>query len=123
MTRNGGAAMNLDTFLSFCLVVGLALFGAAFQGMRRRWKSGRVGFFPTVAALGNALHALQEFTQPQVRYVIREQMDEAAEDDEDGGPEDPVAHLLLQARKIRRGRLTRPITARWAARSSREPDR
>ena len=105
--------MNRDTFLSFCLVVGLALFAVAFQWKRRRWKHGRVGFFPTVAALGSALHALQEFTQPQVRYVIREEMDESAEDDEDGGPEDPVAHLLMQARKIRRGRLTGPITARW----------
>jgi hypothetical protein len=106
--------MNLDAFLSFCFVLGVALFAVAFQWKRRRWKRGRVGFFPTMRGLGNALHTLQEFTQPQVRYVIREEMDESAKDDEDGGPVDPVAHLLRQARKIRQRRLPGPITARWS---------
>jgi hypothetical protein len=35
--------------------------------------------------------------------VIEEKLEEPAEGDDEAGPKDPAAHLLLQARRIRKG--------------------
>ena len=50
--------------------------------------------------------------QPQVEHVLEEKWNEVAEDDNDGGPENPVAHLHRQAAKIRRGQKLDRLTAR-----------
>ena len=42
--------------------------------------------------------------QPQVEHVLEEKLNEDAEDDSEGGPENPVAHLHRQAAKIRRAK-------------------
>jgi hypothetical protein len=60
-------------------------------------------FYPSTASLGNALHQLQVLAEPQVAYVIEEKLDEEADEDDEGGPDDPVRHLHRQAAKIRRG--------------------
>jgi hypothetical protein len=83
---------------------------------RRRVRRGEVnrGFCPSVASAGNALHQLQSFVQPQVRYVIAEQLDEESEEDDSGEPDDPfdpIRHLHRQAERIRRGEQAEPITA------------
>jgi len=49
------------------------------------------------------LQALQAITQPHVKHVIEARLDEAADEDDDGAPKDPMAHLLRQAKRIRRG--------------------
>ena len=46
---------------------------------------------------------LQVLTRPTVEYVLEEKYDEDAEDDGDGGPEDPTIHLKRQLKRIRRG--------------------
>jgi hypothetical protein len=61
--------------------------------------------------LGNALHQLQTIAQPQMQHVIAEKLDEDLEDEESGGPDDPVRHLHRQAAKIRRGERVERITA------------
>jgi hypothetical protein len=61
--------------------------------------------------LGNALHQLQTIAQPQMQHVIAEKLDEDLEDEESGGPDDPVRHLHRQAAKIRRGEPVERITA------------
>jgi hypothetical protein len=35
--------------------------------------------------------------------VIEERLEEPAEDDDEAGPKDPAAHLMRQARRIRKG--------------------
>jgi hypothetical protein len=74
-----------------------------FLCQRLRWKKARRGFRPSTAMLGNALHQLQAIAEPQIRYVIEEKLNEDLEDEEAGGPDDPVRHLHRQAAKIRRG--------------------
>ena len=119
--------MNIDAILECCCVVGMAVFGVAFQlsraaARRRGKKFGRIGFFPTGASLGNALQVLHVFAQPHVKHQVVQQLEETAEDDDEGGPDDPVAHLLGQAKKIQRGTLKGPIVARVSrGRGSRRP--
>jgi hypothetical protein len=61
--------------------------------------------------MGNALHSLQAIAEPQVRYVVAEELEEEAEDEDAGGPDDPTTHLLRQARRIRRGEVVERLTA------------
>ncbi len=109
--------MNLDAMVEFLFVAGMAVFGVAFVWGRARAKrqgrlGRRIGFFPSGAALGNALQVLQVFAQPHVRHQVTQHLEEETEEDDEGGPEDPVAHLLGQAKKIQRGTLKGPIVAR-----------
>ena len=60
--------------------------------------------------LGNALHHLQTIAQPQMQHVMEEKLEEDLEDEEAGGPDDPVRHLHRQAAKIRRGEPVERIT-------------
>jgi hypothetical protein len=61
------------------------------------------GFYPTSASIGNALQVLQAIAEPQVQYVIEERLEDPADEDDEAGPKDPTAHLMRQARRIRRG--------------------
>ena len=81
---------------------------------RRRKRQGKSnwGFYPSSASLGNALQELSVMAQPQVQQVLEEKLNEDAEDDSEGGPENPVAHLHRQAAKIRRGEKLDRFTAR-----------
>ena len=65
---------------------------------KKRW-----GYYPSAATIGNALQILEVFTRPSVKHVIEEKFDDSAQDDESGGPDDPIAHLHHQARMIRSG--------------------
>jgi hypothetical protein len=56
------------------------------------------------ASLGNALHSIQVLAQPQGQHLIEEMLDEESMDeDEEGGPKDPTAHLMRQLKRIRKG--------------------
>jgi hypothetical protein len=91
-------------FLPFFIFVACIFF---FQ--RIRWKHRKrcgkrhLGFYPTAASAGNALHALQIFVQPEVRYVLQEKLSEDEEQDDEGGSDDPSARLERQLRRIRHG--------------------
>jgi hypothetical protein len=52
--------------------------------------------------LGNALHQLQAFVQPQIRYVITQTFEQADEEFL-GDKSDTAIHLLRQAIRIQRG--------------------
>lgn len=95
--------MSLDQILVLGLYGFACVVAMIFVLQRLRWRICRRGFRPRGAALGNALHQLQMLAEPQIRYVVEEKEDEESEDDECGGPDDPVRHLHRQARKIRRG--------------------
>ena len=79
-------------------------------GKRKAGKS-KVGFYPTGASMGNALQVLQAFVNPEVLHVIEEKLEEPADEEEEGGPDDPTAHLMRQARRIRNGEDVDPLTA------------
>jgi hypothetical protein len=70
---------------------------------RKKTGRGKLGFYPSGAAIGNALQVLQAIAEPQVQHVIEERLEEPAEDDDEAGPKDPTAHLMRQARRIRKG--------------------
>jgi hypothetical protein len=114
--------LNLDVMLDDMLLGGLyffsALFAIAFFFQRYRWRrrkrqgKSNWGFYPSSASLGNALQELSVMAQPLVEHVLEEKLNEDTEDDSEGGPENPVAHLHGQAAKIRRGEKLDRLTAR-----------
>ena len=67
----------------------------------------------SAVAIGNALQNLQAFVQPQVRYVLQEQLQEEA-NEEDDETKDPREHLLRQARRLQRGEDIEQLTALWS---------
>lgn len=70
---------------------------------RKKRGNSKLGFYPSGASIGNALQVLQAIAEPQVQHVIEERLEEPAEDDDEAGPKDPTAHLMRQARRIRKG--------------------
>ena len=110
--------LNLDVMLLGGLYFFSALFAIAFFFQRYRWRrrkrkgKSNWGFYPSSASLGNALQELSVMAQPLVEHVLEEKLNEDAEDDSEGGPENPVAHLHRQAAKIRRGEKFDRLTAR-----------
>jgi hypothetical protein len=96
------------------LVIGFYGFvcfvSAIFLYQRWRWRKTGRGFCPSTAVLGNALHQLQVMVQPQMQHVIEEKLDEDRDDEESGGPDDPVRHLHRQAARVRRGEPVERIT-------------
>jgi hypothetical protein len=108
-------------FLAVLLWLLFAGVGAAFFYQRRRYRSrrrrgkARLGFYPSAAALGNALHTLQITAVPQIEHVMREKLEEPAEDDDSGdSEEDALRHLLRQAARLRRGERLDRLTAIWS---------
>lgn len=109
--------MDLDLLLLRGLYLCVTVVAIAFFAQRSRWKRRRRknksnwGFFPTSASMGNALHHLQALAQPQIQHILEQKLDEHADDEEDGAPKDPTAHLRRQARRIRRGQKVDRLTA------------
>jgi hypothetical protein len=100
-------------FLFFMFLFTCAFFVQRFLWRRRRrLGKRRLGFYPSVGSMGNALHQLQILAQPQVKYVLEEKLEEEAEEDDVAGPEDPMAHLHRQVARIRRGQKTGRLTVR-----------
>lgn len=109
--------MDLDLLLLSGFYGLVCFVGCAFLYQRWRWRRmkrlGRrhLGFYPSGASLGNALHQLQVIAQPQVEHVIAEKLNEEAAEDDAGGPDDPIRHLHRQAARIRRGEKLDRLTA------------
>jgi hypothetical protein len=113
-----------DNLARFFLIF-FVLCACVFFFQRTRWKYRKrrgkrnCGFYPTAASAGNALHALQIFAQPEVRYVLQEKLAEDEEQDDEGGSDDPYAWLERQLKQIRRGEpvgdLEVPLPAKTAA--------
>jgi hypothetical protein len=78
---------------------------------RKRTGKSRLGFYPTGAALGNALQTIQAIAQPQVKYFLEEKLEDPADEDDEAESKDPTAHLMRQARRIRNGERVDRLTA------------
>ena len=96
--------------LIFALSIGVVWLQRAHWEWKNRRKKNR-GRYRGGAALGNALQVLQTIAQPHVKHVIEARLDKTADEDDDGAPKDPVAHLLGQAKRIRRGEEIDRLTA------------
>ena len=104
--------MLLDQTLALGLYGFVCIVSVIFLYQRLRWKRMRRGFRPSTAMLGNALHQLQAMVEPQMQHVIEEKLNEDLEDEESGGPDDPVRHLHRQVARIRRGEKVEMLTVR-----------
>src|ERR1700685_2184018 len=101
--------MDLDLLLLSGFYGLVCFVGCVFFYRRWRWRHrkrmgrARLGFYPSGASLGNALQQLQAIAQPRVEYVLEEKLDEEADEDDAGGPDDPTRHLHRQGPRTRRG--------------------
>jgi hypothetical protein len=90
-------------------LLGVPAFLLIFYFRRAIWRQkkrpGRkhLGFSTSTFTLGIALQHLQALTHPNVEYVIQEIYDEAADQDDQGDPDDPKTQLKRQLRRIRLG--------------------
>jgi hypothetical protein len=108
--------MDFSSILMLCLLSYLFFVACVFLFRRFLWRLKKrlgkePGFYPTTTSLGNAFQNLQVIAQPQVEHVLEEKQEEGAEDDDEGAPKGPAAHLLRQAERIRRGKKVDPVTA------------
>jgi hypothetical protein len=60
-------------------------------------------FIPSTAALSITLLGLQTIAQPDLIHALEQGQTEAAEDDDEGDPDDPAAQLNRQLKRIRNG--------------------
>lgn len=70
------------------------------------------GFCPSMAGMGMAFLFLQTFHRPSLAHVVEVMREEDAEDDDEGEPDTPAAHLNRQLRRIRRGEKLETLTLR-----------
>ncbi len=62
--------------------------------------------------MGNAFQTLQVLAQPEVQHILEEKQQEDADEDDEGDPDDPAAHLEQQLKKIRNGEKVDRLTVR-----------
>lgn len=113
--------MHIEQSFDLMLLAGLysfvVLFGIAFFFQRFRWRRRKArgkatwGFYPGAASLGNALHQLSAIADPQAQHAVTEIVSDDSEEDDEGAPKDPAAHLHRQTKKIRRGERVDRLTA------------
>jgi hypothetical protein len=99
--------LGLVLIVWFCIICAQRALG---WGRKKTGKS-KVGFYPTGASMGNALQVLQAFVNPEVLHVIEEKLEEPADEEDETGPNDPTAHLMRQAKRIRNGEKVERLTA------------
>ena len=101
--------MNLNLLLLGTFPAVFTLFTLVFLLQRARYKyrerrgKKHLGFYPSTAALGITLLGLQTIAQPDLIHALEQRQTEAAEDDDDGDPDDPAAQLNRQLKRIRNG--------------------
>jgi hypothetical protein len=128
----GGIMDFFDAVFIGGLLLFIGFIACAFYTQRIRWRVRRrlgkklLGFYPSSASLGNALHTLQVIAEPRVTYVLEEKLDEHEDEDDERGPKDPTAHLKRQLKRIRNGeevgRLRVPVRFRRIVLGCRESD-
>jgi len=103
----------LYAHLAFFIFAIIAFFYQRIRYKQRlRRGKRRLGFYPSAAAMGNALQSLQSIAEPTVALILEEKLAEPAESDDESGDDDPLAHLHRQAARIRKGDPPNRLTAR-----------
>jgi hypothetical protein len=66
--------------------------------LRRRPKRRR--FRASFGSLGNALQQIQALAVPQIEYSLEEQRREKTDEDDEGGPDDPMAYYRRKMKEV-----------------------
>jgi hypothetical protein len=83
---------------------GVFLFRRLCWRRRNRGRKKAAGFYPTYSSMGVAFQVLhKEFVQPEMAYVFEEQMEDEADEDDEGEEVDPEKYLMRQLRRVRNG--------------------
>jgi hypothetical protein len=101
-------SLNLELIVRAMLSGIALLFALVVYAQRARWRHGqrrgkRLRFYPTNMMLGLALQNLQVFAHPEIDHTIEQKYADAAEEDDEGDPDDPQKVLARQLRRIRNG--------------------
>jgi hypothetical protein len=101
--------MNFDLILLEAFLASFSLFTVIFLLQRFQYRRKKAanpnyrGFYPTATALSLTLLSLQTIAQPDLNHALEQRQTEAAEDDDEGDPDDPAAQLNRQLKRIRNG--------------------
>jgi hypothetical protein len=101
--------MNFDLLLLGTFLAVFTLFTLVFLLQRARYKYRKrrgkkhLGFYPSTVLLSLTLLGLQTIAQPDLIYALEQRQTEAAEDNDEGDPDDPAAKLNRQLKRIRNG--------------------
>jgi hypothetical protein len=101
--------MDFDLIINAAFLALFLLFTAAFLLQRLRWRRKKAanpnhrGFYPSAAALALTLLSLQTIAQPDLNHALEQRQTEAANEEENGDPDDPAAQLNRQLKRIRNG--------------------
>jgi hypothetical protein len=104
-----GDAMNFDLIIKGGFLALFSLFTAVFLLQRFQYRRKKAanpnyrGFYPTATALSLTLLSLQTIAQPDLNHALEQRQTEAADEDENGDPNDPAAQLNRQLKRIRNG--------------------
>jgi hypothetical protein len=101
--------MDIDFIINGVFLAVFSLFTAVFLLQRLQYRRKKVanknhqGFYPSAAALALTLLSLQTIAQPDLSHALEQRQTEAAEEEENGDPDDPAAQLNHQLKRIRNG--------------------
>jgi hypothetical protein len=92
----------IDPFAVLETCAKLAPIGLLFVFLlcRFRGRPYRRRFRPSYGSLGNALQAIQSIAQPQVEYTLEEKLKQQTDEDDEGGPDDPVAYYRRKMKEV-----------------------
>jgi hypothetical protein len=101
--------MDIDLVLQgaflafFCFIIAVMLFKRYQWRRNKRANKKFLAPYPTTASLGLALLSLQTLAQPDLHHALEQRQTEAADEEENGDPDDPFAQLNRQLKRIRNG--------------------
>ncbi|MGD0444829.1 MAG: hypothetical protein ABSA39_12925 [Edaphobacter sp.] len=104
-----GTTMDINLALQ-CACLAFICFVIAIMFLKRyRWRRNKranrknLAPYPSTAALGLALLSLQTLAQPDLHHALEQRQTEAADEEQNGDPDDPFAQLNRQLKRIRNG--------------------
>jgi hypothetical protein len=101
--------MDIDLIVNGAFLAFFSFFTAVFLLQRAQYRRKKAtnpnhrGFYPSAAALSLVLLSLQTMAQPDLHHSIEQRQTEAADEEENGDPDDPAARLNRQLKRIRNG--------------------
>jgi hypothetical protein len=84
------------------VLLGIFYLRRALWSKQRPGKKSR-GFYPTTFSLGLAFQMVQLFAEPGQKHVVVERLQESADEDNEGDPENLTKQFDRQLQRIRRG--------------------
>jgi hypothetical protein len=103
--------MDIDLIINGAFLAFFSLFTAVFLLQRLHYRRKKAAnpkyriFYPSATVLSLALLSLQTLAQPDLHHALEQRQSEAEDQDENSDPDDPVAELNRQLKRIRNGQL------------------